>query len=108
MTDKDTKLDSSVAVEEARSDKEVFGEVDPEHRDENDTTGTVRGLKARHLQLIGTYFAGISSLRIVLTSAIGATVGTGLFIGSSRGLIYAGPAGALVGFALYCTVIWGK
>lgn len=47
-------------------------------RDANDATATVRGLKGRHLQLIG----------------IGAAIGTGLFLGSARALIYGGPLGS--------------
>lgn len=93
MTDKDAKMiETKVDVEAAApSLKDVPIDPDRFFRDSDDNTGTVRGLKARHLQLI----------------AIGAAVGTGLFIGSSRSLIYAGPIGAFVAYALYSAVIWG-
>ncbi|WOO78255.1 Proline-specific permease [Vanrija pseudolonga] len=92
MTDKDPKrIETKVDVEAAApSLKDVPIDPDRFFRDSDDSTGTVRGLKARHLQLI----------------AIGAAVGTGLFIGSSRSLIYAGPIGAFVAYALYSAVIW--
>ncbi|BEI91173.1 uncharacterized protein CcaverHIS019_0312430 [Cutaneotrichosporon cavernicola] len=60
-------------------------------RDESDDTGVVRALKSRHIQLIG----------------IGSAVGIGLFIGSARSLIYAGPLGSLLGYTLFGFILWG-
>jgi hypothetical protein len=41
--------------------------VDPTHRDADDATGMVRGLKARHLQLIGKCRSSV--LELVLTGS---------------------------------------
>ncbi|KAH6693820.1 arginine permease [Plectosphaerella plurivora] len=53
-------------------------------------SGLNRTLQARHLQFI----------------AIGGTIGTGLFLGTSTALSSAGPVGALIAFAFIGTVVY--
>ncbi|ROT37756.1 arginine permease [Sodiomyces alkalinus F11] len=55
-----------------------------------DDAGLQRHLRARHLQFI----------------AIGGTVGTGLFLGTSSALSEAGPVGALIAFIFIGTVVY--
>lgn len=53
------------------------------------TDGTHRGLKARHIQLIG----------------IGGTIGTALYVQIGRGLLYGGPASLFMAFTIWCFFI---
>lgn len=50
---------------------------------------THRGLKARHIQLIG----------------IGGTIGTALYVQIGRGLLYGGPASLFMAFTIWCFFI---
>ncbi len=92
MSEKDaeigSKSDYNVHVKEASGH---HNGLEGTLRDETDDTGVVRALKARHIQLIG----------------IGSAVGIGLFIGSARSLIYAGPLGSLLAYTFYGAVLWG-
>ncbi|KAI8979292.1 amino acid permease/ SLC12A domain-containing protein [Mycotypha africana] len=49
-------------------------------------SGTVRGLTARHIQMI----------------SLGGAIGTGLFLNSGSNIAEAGPAGALIAYCVYC------
>lgn len=40
-------------------------------------------------------------------TGIGSAVGIGLFIGSARSLIYAGPLGSLIAYTIFGMVLWG-
>lgn len=51
--------------------------------------GTHRGLKARHIQLIG----------------IGGTIGTALYVQIGRGLLNGGPASLFLAFSIWCFFI---
>ncbi|TRM67228.1 amino acid permease/ SLC12A domain-containing protein [Schizophyllum amplum] len=51
---------------------------------------TARGLKSRHIQLI----------------SIGGVIGTGLFVGSGRALIMAGPLSCLIAYSIFCLIVW--
>ncbi|KAK8864415.1 hypothetical protein IAR55_001663 [Kwoniella newhampshirensis] len=64
-------------------------DADPEYT--GPIVGTHRGLKLRHIQLIG----------------IGSTIGTGLFLGCGRSLISAGPLGSLLAYMAYCCICFG-
>ncbi|KAI0896181.1 amino acid permease/ SLC12A domain-containing protein [Annulohypoxylon nitens] len=55
----------------------------------NDSDGTHRKLKPRHIQLIG----------------IGGTIGTALYVSIGTGLIQGGPGSLFIAFSLWCTVI---
>lgn len=50
---------------------------------------THRGLKARHIQLIG----------------IGGTIGTALYVQIGRGLLYGGPGSLFIAFTVWCFFI---
>lgn len=56
-----------------------------------DGTKTKRGLKTRHVQLIG----------------LSGAIGTGLFVGSGAALATCGPGGLLVGYLILSVLIWG-
>ncbi|KAL1700073.1 amino acid permease/ SLC12A domain-containing protein [Schizophyllum commune] len=60
--------------------------------DQHDTSrmDTTRGLKSRHIQLI----------------SIGGVIGTGLFIGSGRALVMAGPLSCLLAYSIFCLIVW--
>ncbi|KAI2464248.1 amino acid permease/ SLC12A domain-containing protein [Annulohypoxylon bovei var. microspora] len=55
----------------------------------NDSDGTHRKLKSRHIQLIG----------------IGGTIGTALYVSIGRSLLQGGPGSLFIAFSLWCTVI---
>ncbi|KAI1455443.1 amino acid permease/ SLC12A domain-containing protein [Annulohypoxylon moriforme] len=55
----------------------------------NDSDGTHRKLKPRHIQLIG----------------IGGTIGTALYVQIGKGLLQGGPGSLFIAFSMWCTVI---
>ena len=73
------KKDHIISIEQVADDS-LSGQ-DPE---------VVRGLKARHIQLI----------------ALGGAIGTGLFIGSGSALSTCGPAPLLTSYLVMATCVW--
>ncbi|WVQ81984.1 hypothetical protein IAT38_004111 [Cryptococcus sp. DSM 104549] len=89
-------MDKASSIEDVKGDvlptTEVVAVDEIDTHDATDsTTSTTRGLKLRHIQLIG----------------IGSTIGTGLFLGCGRSLIAAGPLGSLLAYMFYCAICWG-
>lgn len=82
------KLQTHISVQALQEDKiglDTSSEVAT-----TDGTKTKRGLKTRHIQLIG----------------LGGAIGTGLFVGSGSGLATCGPGGLLVGYLILSVFIW--
>ncbi|WVR07068.1 hypothetical protein IAU60_004107 [Kwoniella sp. DSM 27419] len=89
-------MEKASSIEDAKGDEAIFPQVaivEADHQAEQKAwgTSTVRGLKLRHIQLIG----------------IGSTIGTGLFLGCGRSLIAAGPLGSLLAYMVFCAICWG-
>lgn len=79
---------------------------------------THRKLKARHIQLIGTYLARgpeaqLAGWRLIQSVGIGGTIGTALYVQIGKALIKGGPGSLLIAFTLWYVgqcrvcVIWG-
>lgn len=73
------------------------GEV--HHKEQQDLH---RGLKARHLSMIGENIAPASPSenKSLIAVALGGAIGTGLIIGSGQGLAACGPLSLLIGYAI--------
>ncbi|CCM02644.1 uncharacterized protein FIBRA_04748 [Fibroporia radiculosa] len=86
----DEKADNSSSIEKGGV-REYVVQTDPKnHFDAADLDRVQRRLKQRHVQMI----------------AIAGTLGTGLFLGSGHALQGAGPAGALIAYALVGSVTY--
>ncbi|TFK48431.1 general amino acid permease 1 [Heliocybe sulcata] len=87
-------FDKSASVEKGASSEDVHVVQAREqyHFDANDLDRVQRRLHERHVQMI----------------AIAGTLGTGLFLGSGNSLQGAGPAGALIAYALVGTVAYSS
>lgn len=81
------KVDSTSDIERQRGDEPVpyTGLVD-----QKEYGHVRRGLKSRHVQFI----------------AIGGIIGTGLFVGSGKALVRAGPLSILLAYTIVGTVIY--
>ncbi|THU82292.1 general amino acid permease 1 [Dendrothele bispora CBS 962.96] len=84
-----------VSCNEQQDELRSIEEANRGHRLEDDSStfdkGELhRGLHQRHVQMI----------------AIAGCIGTGLFLGSGNSLRTAGPLGALIGYALVCSVVY--
>ncbi|CAH0045288.1 unnamed protein product [Clonostachys solani] len=82
-------------ISRSSSDHQAYGSMSNKHQGkdvdvENSSTHLERGLHNRHLQFI----------------AIGAAVGTGLFLGTGSALATAGPASLLIAFIFIATILY--
>ncbi|EIM91355.1 uncharacterized protein STEHIDRAFT_153002 [Stereum hirsutum FP-91666 SS1] len=90
MAHRNTSVDLETASKFSEKE-DVFVSVAPAPMgSDRSKSATTRGLKSRHIQLI----------------SIGGVIGTGLFIGSGKALVMAGPLSCLLAYIIFCVIVW--